>query len=291
MYKKVRWKFHYDEIIFTQVFARQSHNTFTGLYYKRVDALPQKWYDAFPHITEQVPKVLTRSVNLRPARDREKGNSKTDRHTDRKTDSHTDRRTDRETQTDTDTHRQTQTGRQSDSQTDRRFEGCTSQIRSYLEVDFLHDVNTSIDMEVTISKHCSFHWLCPNPSGLEPEPRVHLSPNVAYNPPWGFPSPPEWFTQNERCSHCHPRNILRTANLTECLVNFLSWNFYDPPSAAKHDKAPKVDLSEYPQSSKPLASGRLRTTWRESLSWRQRSGSGANVPNLICALCLFLSFY
>jgi len=30
----------------------------------------------------------------------------------------------------------------------RRFEGCTSQIRSYLEVDFLHDSNTSIDMEV-----------------------------------------------------------------------------------------------------------------------------------------------
>ena len=27
----------------------------------------------------------------------------------------------------------------------------TSQIRSYLEVDFLHDANTSIDMEVKIS--------------------------------------------------------------------------------------------------------------------------------------------
>jgi len=49
----------------------------------------------------------------------------------------------------------------SDSKTDRqthrrivqnhfsgRFGGCTSQIRSYLEVDFLHDANTSIDMEV-----------------------------------------------------------------------------------------------------------------------------------------------
>ena len=30
----------------------------------------------------------------------------------------------------------------------RRFEGCTSQIRSYLEVDFLHDANASFDMEV-----------------------------------------------------------------------------------------------------------------------------------------------
>ena len=29
----------------------------------------------------------------------------------------------------------------------RRFEGCTSQIRSYLKLDFLHDANTSIDME------------------------------------------------------------------------------------------------------------------------------------------------
>ena len=47
--------------------------------------------------------------------------------------------------------------RQQDRQTDRRivqnyfsrrFEGCTSQIWSYLEVDFLHDANTSIDMEV-----------------------------------------------------------------------------------------------------------------------------------------------
>ena len=46
----------------------------------------------------------------------------------------------------------------SDSKTDRRivqnhfsrrFEGCASQIRSYHEVDFLHDANTSIDMEVT----------------------------------------------------------------------------------------------------------------------------------------------
>ena len=30
----------------------------------------------------------------------------------------------------------------------RRFQDCTSQIRSHLEVDFLHDANTSIDMEV-----------------------------------------------------------------------------------------------------------------------------------------------
>jgi len=32
----------------------------------------------------------------------------------------------------------------------RRFEGCTSQIRSYLEVYFLRDANTSIDMEVKL---------------------------------------------------------------------------------------------------------------------------------------------
>jgi len=30
----------------------------------------------------------------------------------------------------------------------RRFEGRISQIRSYLEVEFLHDANTSLDMEV-----------------------------------------------------------------------------------------------------------------------------------------------
>ena len=36
----------------------------------------------------------------------------------------------------------------------RRFGGCTSQIRSYLEVDFWHDANTSIDMEVI----CGLVW-------------------------------------------------------------------------------------------------------------------------------------
>ena len=30
----------------------------------------------------------------------------------------------------------------------RRFEGCTSQIPSYLKLDFSHDAKTSIDMEV-----------------------------------------------------------------------------------------------------------------------------------------------
>ena len=54
-----------------------------------------------------------------------------------KSDSKTDRRPDRKT------HR-----RIVQNHFSRRFEGCTSQIRSYLEVDFLQDANTSIDMEV-----------------------------------------------------------------------------------------------------------------------------------------------
>jgi len=48
-----------------------------------------------------------------------------------------------------------QTGRQThrrivQNHFSRRFESCTSQIRSYLVVDFLHDANTSIDMEVKL---------------------------------------------------------------------------------------------------------------------------------------------
>ena len=54
-----------------------------------------------------------------------------------KTDSKTDSKTDRQT------HR-----RIVQNHFSRRFGGCASQIRSYLEVDFLHDANTSIDMEV-----------------------------------------------------------------------------------------------------------------------------------------------
>ena len=58
-----------------------------------------------------------------------------------KSDSKTDSKTDRHTHTHT--HR-----RIVQNHFSRRFGGCTSQIRSYLEVDFLHDANTSIDMEV-----------------------------------------------------------------------------------------------------------------------------------------------
>jgi len=56
-----------------------------------------------------------------------------------KSDSKTDSKTDRQT------HR-----RIVQNHFSRRFGGCTSQIRAYLEVDFLHDANTSIDMEVTL---------------------------------------------------------------------------------------------------------------------------------------------
>ena len=70
-------------------------------------------------------------LNLTPVRARGKSDSKTDRRPDR----HTDRQT----------HR-----RIVQNHFSRRFGGCTSQIWSYLEVDFLHDANTSIDMEVTV---------------------------------------------------------------------------------------------------------------------------------------------
>ena len=60
-----------------------------------------------------------------------------------------------------------QTDGQTDRQTDRRivqnhfsrrFGGCTFQIRSYLEVDFLHDANTSIDMEVKMKPPPEYHF-------------------------------------------------------------------------------------------------------------------------------------
>ena len=68
-------------------------------------------------------------LNLTPVRARGKSNSKTDGQTDRQT------------------HR-----RIVENHFSRRFMGCTSQIRSYLVVDFLHDANTSIDMEVKLEK-------------------------------------------------------------------------------------------------------------------------------------------
>ena len=63
--------------------------------------------------------------SLTPVRARGKSDSKTDRQQDRQT------------------HRRIVPNHFS-----RRFGGCTSLIRSYLEVDFSHDANTSIDMEV-----------------------------------------------------------------------------------------------------------------------------------------------
>ena len=72
-------------------------------------------------------------LNLTPVRARGKSDSQTDRQPARQTDGQTDRQT----------HR-----RIVQNHFSRRFGGCTSQIQSYLEVDFLHDANTSIDMEV-----------------------------------------------------------------------------------------------------------------------------------------------
>jgi len=77
-----------------------------------------------PYVTEHTPKVSTRSVNPY-ARESSREKRQQDRRSDRQT------------------HRRIVKNHFS-----RRFEGCTSQIRSYLEVDFLHDANTSIDMEV-----------------------------------------------------------------------------------------------------------------------------------------------
>jgi len=81
-----------------------------------------------PHVTEHTPKVSARSVKPYACE-----SSWEKRQQDR--------------QTDRQTHRRTVPNHFS-----RRFEGCISQIRSYLEVDFLHDANTSIDMEVKSHK-------------------------------------------------------------------------------------------------------------------------------------------
>ena len=81
-----------------------------------------------PHATEHTPEVSTWSVKPYACE-----SSREKRQQDRQTDGRTERQT----------HRRTVQNHFS-----RRFEGCTSEIRSYLEVDFLHDANTSIDMEV-----------------------------------------------------------------------------------------------------------------------------------------------
>ena len=86
-----------------------------------------------PHVTEHTPKVSARSVKPYACE-----SSREKRQQDRQTARQTDRQT----------HR-----RIVQNQFSRRFRGCTSQIRSYLEVDFLHDANTSIDMEVKYQIH------------------------------------------------------------------------------------------------------------------------------------------
>jgi len=73
-----------------------------------------------PYITEHAPKVSTRSVNSY-ARESSREKRQKDRQTHR---------------------------RVVQNHFSRRFEGCTSQIRSYLKLNFLHDANTFIDMEV-----------------------------------------------------------------------------------------------------------------------------------------------
>ena len=77
-----------------------------------------------PHVAKHTPKVSTRSVQPYACE-----SSREKRQQDRQTARQTHRRI-------------------VQNLFSRRFEGCTSQIRSYLEVDFLHDANTSIDMEV-----------------------------------------------------------------------------------------------------------------------------------------------
>ena len=77
-----------------------------------------------PHVTEHTPKVSTRSVKpyaCESSREKRQQDGQTDRQTLR---------------------------RIVQNHFSQRFGGCTSQIGSYLEVDFLHDANTSIDMEV-----------------------------------------------------------------------------------------------------------------------------------------------
>jgi len=96
-----------------------------------------------PYVTKHTPKVSTRSVKPYACESsREKWQQ--------------DRQQDRQTETQTDCPKPLFS----------TFWGLyiTSQIRSYLEVDFLHDANTSIDMEViyrrcdignlAITRHC-----------------------------------------------------------------------------------------------------------------------------------------
>jgi len=77
-----------------------------------------------PHITEHAPNVSTRSVNPY-ARESLRKRLQQDIHRH--------------------THRWVVQNHFS-----RRFEGCTSQIRSYLKLDFLHDASTSNDMEIKL---------------------------------------------------------------------------------------------------------------------------------------------
>ena len=93
-----------------------------------------------PHVSEHTPKVSTWSVKPYACE-----SSREKRQQDRRSDRQTDGQTDRHT-------------RIVQNHSSRRFEGCTSQIRSYLEVYFLHDANTSIDMEENITplEICNF---------------------------------------------------------------------------------------------------------------------------------------
>jgi len=77
-----------------------------------------------PYISKHAPKVSTRSVNPYA---RESSREKRQQ----------------------DTHTNTETG--CPKPLFRRFEGFTFEIRSYLKLDFLHDANTSVDMEVKIT--------------------------------------------------------------------------------------------------------------------------------------------
>jgi len=80
----------------------------------------QTRYDTMPYITEHIPKVSSRSVDPYA---RESSRQK------------------RQTGGQTDT-------RIGQNHFSRRFDGCISQIRSYLKLDFLHDNKTSRDMKV-----------------------------------------------------------------------------------------------------------------------------------------------
>jgi len=77
-----------------------------------------------PYIIEHTPKVSTRSINpyaCESSREKRQQDGRTERQTHR---------------------------RIVQNQFPRRFEGCAFQIRSYLEVVFLHDANSSNYMEV-----------------------------------------------------------------------------------------------------------------------------------------------